>query len=503
MKNNKESTIDDELRSSSKQSIVREVIDKKRKKKNKKKLDGKVSHLGKKRGSPDKSKKKSKLPHLDEEEENSSSKKKRKMNDDTGSVKSSSPREKKRKIGDGSEGESSNKMKGNKEDNDMAEIDELKAKNKKPDNESPHPEPRRVRFSSNVQVFPMNEDDSTEKIYYYEKNGNDSCNTIYNEKNNFAGKRFSPYEDQLIRDAVQKYIAINQLGEDAIERIVYSGKSGLKGCWKEISKDLPWRHFSQVYNRGRLLLQMSELAENRGFTEEEIKKIKDFHAQNGPKWSELAKDLKKNRMHIKDAYRRTRLRQTLNKGKWTQDEYQKLYDLVHRNICAKIHEKKKSKNPMTRDDISWEAISENLKTRVMASCCHKWYDSLASPLVREAKWSDSDDYRLLDALYYQEACCEEDVDWDNLVDKRAGEYCQKRWKEMVRHIGDYKERSFRDQINLLKGRYNFNMLKYVEALKNKNREGDDEEEDGGEQDADKDKEEENEEHDAYKHKEKE
>nr|GMC94457.1 DNA-binding protein REB1-like [Ipomoea batatas]GME19681.1 DNA-binding protein REB1-like [Ipomoea batatas] len=78
---------------------------------------------------------------------------------------------------------------------------------------------------------------------------------------------------------------------------------------------------------------------------------------------------------------------------------------------------------------------------------------LKSPMVAEGIWYDSDDYRLIGALYNLDETCIENVDWDNLVEHRSGEICLKRWKRMVLHIGNHGNKPFSEQVEVLAQRY--------------------------------------------------
>ncbi|MCI38696.1 cyclin-D-binding Myb-like transcription factor-like protein, partial [Trifolium medium] len=37
-------------------------------------------------------------------------------------------------------------------------------------------------------------------------------------------------------------------------------------------------------------------------------------------------------------------------------------------------------------------------------------------MVASDDWSDTDDFRLIDSLYTLDACCMEEVDWDELME---------------------------------------------------------------------------------------
>ncbi|ONK70960.1 uncharacterized protein A4U43_C04F3280 [Asparagus officinalis] len=322
---------------------------------------------------------------------------------------------------------------------------------------------KRVSFSGDIEVFPpkVNSDGEEEE---------------YDEDNLVRGKRFTEAEDQLIKDSVYNYINTNQLGEKGLEMVLNCRKyKEVRGCWKEISATIPYRPLVAVYCRGRSLFERSE---ERGFTEEENEIIRKFHAEYGSDWKKLSGILGKQRIHIKDAWRRIRL-PNRKKGRWSQDEYQSLFDLVNLNLRMKAFEEKKSTNNMIREGISWEAISDKISTRTMSGCCHKWYDQLTSPLVQQGLWADTDDYLLLDALQEQEACTVEDVDWDNLVDGRPGEVCERRWVEMVRHIGGYRERPFIEQLDVLSKRYCGDMLEYRFKQHEKEEEGTEREKEKG------------------------
>ncbi|XP_020702427.1 RNA polymerase I termination factor isoform X1 [Dendrobium catenatum] len=120
------------------------------------------------------------------------------------------------------------------------------------------------------------------------------------------GKRFTPEEDELIRNAVMDYIEANQLGEQGLRKVLHSRdyRREVKGCWKVIAAALPWRPSINVSMRARILFERSE---ERKWKPEELELIKRYHAAHGPKWKEMADMLGKSRVHVKDAWRRIRL----------------------------------------------------------------------------------------------------------------------------------------------------------------------------------------------------
>ncbi|KVI09925.1 RNA polymerase I termination factor [Cynara cardunculus var. scolymus] len=310
---------------------------------------------------------------------------------------------------------------------------------------------KKVSFSGRVEVFPSS-DTEPEK----QKMKGDGL---------VRGKRFTPEEDAIVKEAVLNYIEAHGLGDEGLKMVLNcKSHAGMKKCWQEIATCIPYRPSSAVYYRAHILF---ERAESRAWTPEEIERLKEFHEKDGNKWKMMAEELGKHRFHVKDTWRRIKLKD-LKAGKWSQEEYQSLYDLVNLDLQMKItSEVKQSKHGMLRDNIPWTAISEKLSTRSDATCCYKWYNQLTSSLVAEKKWCDADDYRLIGKLYELDAACVEDVDWDNLLEHRPGDVCQKRWNQMVCHIGHQGSKPFSEQVDTLAKRYCPDLADIREAWDNK------------------------------------
>lgn len=336
---------------------------------------------------------------------------------------------------------------------------------------------KKVRFSDRVEFLSLADNSKgTEKLKDHSKGkkkvGLRRCKRVSkeedptvsnlvvdNEENNHTqkgddgliqGRRFSKEEDEIIERSVLNYIEKHQLGYKGLEMVLKCGYyPEVRDCWREIGEALPSRPHVSVYRRAHVLFERSE---SRSWTPEEIELVKNFHKKYGPDWKTLAEELGKHRVHVKDTWHRIRY-PNINKGSWSQDEYQALFDLVNMDLRMKAFEEKKSKHGMLRDNISWEAVSKRLSTRSNALCCQKWYDQLTSPMVAEGKWADTDDYRLIIALDELDAACQEDVNWDNLLEHRSGDVCRKRWNQMVRNIGEHGTKSFAEQVEILSKRY--------------------------------------------------
>ncbi|KAL6962549.1 hypothetical protein U1Q18_037507 [Sarracenia purpurea var. burkii] len=308
-------------------------------------------------------------------------------------------------------------------------------RNKKPNSvgtgsEDPKPywSSKKVRFSGHVEVFPSSDG----------PRGGKGKNQ---EKRLVQGRRFSLEEDEMIKASVFNYIQARGLGEEGLNMVLHcKSYPQVKNCWKEIGDALPHRPYVAIYKRAHSLF---ERAESRSWTPEELEFVRKFHEEHGPKWKDLANALGKNKIHLKDTWRRIRL-PNKKKGHWSQEEYQSLFDLVNTDLILKAFEEKKSKHGMLRE-----------------------YQLLTSSMVAEGCWANADDYRLLTELVSLDASCMEDVDWDNVLDHRSGDVCRKRWNQMVNHMGEHGNKSFAEQVEILSMRYFPVMLGAREAWDNK------------------------------------
>ncbi|KAL2515320.1 myb family transcription factor [Forsythia ovata] len=315
------------------------------------------------------------------------------------------------------------------------------------------PKPRKsnkkVRFSGHVEVFPPSDDSNSgegEKLV--------------------RGKWFTHEEDEIVSKAVYNYIDEHELGEEGLYMIFNRRKyPEVKNCWKEIGNAIPYRPYTSGYVRASKLFQT---AEHRGWTREEYEIVLKYQKEHGNQWKALADELGKHRFHVRNAWVRIKL-PNLKKGRWSQEEYQSIFDQVNADLKQRVYEEKRSKHGMLRDNISWTAIRNKLGTRNKPKCCIKWYSQLASAMVAEGIWADADDYRQIGALFNLDACCIEDVDWDNLLDHRSGDACQKRWNQVVLHIGHHGNKSFSEQVEVLTHRYCPYLLEAREAWDSKPR----------------------------------
>ncbi|XP_058766349.1 RNA polymerase I termination factor [Vicia villosa] len=358
--------------------------------------------------------------------------------------------------GDGDQGKTKKKNKPShkrksKKDNDFnSNQDEVNDQGKKMKekkeakavtNESPNSasKPKRVTFSEQVEKF--------------------CCDGL------LRGERFTPEEDEKIKASVYDFINSHGLGDEGVDMVMHSScHRETRGCWKVIAQALPYRPKQSVYTRAHVLFENNVFFH---WTPEEREFVRKSFEQHGADWRPVADALGKSRDQVKDLWRRIKY-DGLKRGPWSQDEYQTLFNLVNEDLRIRASEPyRRSQHGMLRDNICWEAISHKLKTRDSAVCCLKWYRELVSSNTGSGEWLDSDDFRMIGALYDLDACCMEEVDWDYLIEHRSGDACRQRWDQMVQHIGDGAGKSFIEQVEILAKRFCPDLLEAREAFENK------------------------------------
>ncbi|KAJ7546912.1 hypothetical protein O6H91_08G060400 [Diphasiastrum complanatum] len=267
-------------------------------------------------------------------------------------------------------------------------------------------------------------------------------------------KRFTKEEDELLKKSIFDYIKSKGWAEaEGLAKIwnSYNSKEE-RGCWKEISNCLPHRAIKSIVSRAHRLLD--EGAHKGKWSQEEEDSLRRLHTQFGHNWRRICSVIGRSSKNVKDKWRLMKVERA--KGQWTQQELLKLCNMVHENLRLKA-KFGKEKNPkdhrVFRDEINWQLISDKLGSRTHSACASEWYHTLASSMVSQGQWATEDDQPFLLRLLESGADDEEAVEWHKLLQHRSGLTCRKRWKHMVRHLGESSHISFGDKLKLLTQRY--------------------------------------------------
>ncbi|KAL3695607.1 hypothetical protein R1sor_009683 [Riccia sorocarpa] len=269
------------------------------------------------------------------------------------------------------------------------------------------------------------------------------------DRKGFKYGHFTKEEDEKVKTAVYDYIKGKKWGEaDGMEKLLRSRMNfERRGAWVEIAKCLP-RPVKQIYARAHILF--SDLKTGT-WSEEEEEKLKELHALHGRDWKTIEKFMGRSGQLCKDKWRKLRLAPILQRGRWKEEELDRLCKYVRWSLKLKEQLGRQKSHRILRDDINWEPIADKLG-RHSTSCAVTWYERLASSLVVEGSWANGDDRRLLRSLMESGASSEEAVDWDTLLDDRDGLTCERRWYQMKRLLSD-QHAPFEDKLEHLIRRY--------------------------------------------------
>ncbi|KAG0581011.1 hypothetical protein KC19_4G217400 [Ceratodon purpureus] len=251
---------------------------------------------------------------------------------------------------------------------------------------------------------------------------------------------YTPEEDGVLKQAVFDYIQEQGWDrEEGLKKILNSRTSEAKGCWHVIRKCLPKRELKRIYARAHRILGPNTLLGK--WTNEETQALMELHSVHGNNWKRIATLVGRDSEACKDKWRYVKWSKSKDYkiGTWSEEEHQKLCELVFKCLHVKAQMAKNGlivkTNRMIRDDINWEFIAEQMGGRGRLDCLCQWYRKMASPMVTTGEWSNGDDQRLLERLMEEFPLSEELVEWDSLLDNRSGEVCKKRWEQMQRTLG--------------------------------------------------------------------
>eukprot|EP00246_Nothoceros_aenigmaticus_P006084 TRINITY_DN18841_c0_g1_i1.p1 TRINITY_DN18841_c0_g1~~TRINITY_DN18841_c0_g1_i1.p1 ORF type:complete len:397 (-),score=60.47 TRINITY_DN18841_c0_g1_i1:252-1292(-) len=288
-----------------------------------------------------------------------------------------------------------------------------------------------------------------------------------NQRTDLITGKFSKREDEILKQSVFDYIQEHGWSQDEGLGKLMSCRSSneCSGCWFEIGNCLPQRSIKALYSRAhRILDEGSHLGK---WTPEEEESLIRLHTEHGPNWAKIAKLLGRYAYNAKDKWRDLKLKGTRITGRLQQDELEKVSAMVHKCIREKSLFRKEDgrvDRRNIRDDINWDAIADTLGTRSHSIYCKAWYVTLASSMVAEGLWANTDDLLLFERLLEGGASADDAVDWDNLLGHREGYICKRRWEQMAKHLGPNRLRPFEERLHLLVKRYAPHLLDSVEGI---------------------------------------
>jgi len=104
----------------------------------------------------------------------------------------------------------------------------------------------------------------------------------------------------MVEKAVFNYTVAHDLGDEGLNMVLHCrSHPEVKNCWKEIGAALPWRLSERIYHWAHVLFER---------TPKEYELIQRFHEKHGSEWKRLADACGKHRFHVKDTWRKIKLK---------------------------------------------------------------------------------------------------------------------------------------------------------------------------------------------------
>ena len=285
---------------------------------------------------------------------------------------------------------------------------------------------------------------------------------------------FSLEEDNIIRKKVQEIAKKHNLSTTDYTWLYNTRKHGKKkkgGLWSQIATALPDRTVTSVHSRGIRLFNSTHgcKGETGRWSKEEDEALKKAVEEHGTSWNKISQIVGRSNDSCKDHWRQV-LQNKMKKVPWTKEEEESLKTHVENFLSERSKSSQQngsgggsgsSSSNLTsgkKDDISWVKVSKELGTgRTPQQCLQKWYKELCPSMVSRGDWGQGEDViflkNLADWCNENRGKREWQTPWEKIVPGRSSAQTNRRWKLMLKHIPDYQDRSFFEQVMYLKGKY--------------------------------------------------
>ncbi|OBS80603.1 hypothetical protein A6R68_21195, partial [Neotoma lepida] len=142
------------------------------------------------------------------------------------------------------------------------------------------------------------------------------------------------------------------------------------------------------------------------YTSEEIQKLKELWQQHGNDWITIGAAMGRSPSSVKDRCRL--LKDTCNRGKWTEEEERILGDVVRELTCTEVDEK-------VTQGVCWTTVAQRVGTRSAKQCRAKWLNYLNWKQTGGIAWTRKDEVTLIHMLAQLDVADENEIHWDDLA----------------------------------------------------------------------------------------
>ncbi|XP_078530319.1 cyclin-D-binding Myb-like transcription factor 1 isoform X3 [Lissotriton helveticus] len=244
---------------------------------------------------------------------------------------------------------------------------------------------------------------------------------------------WSKEEIDLLMSNIDRYLKVRGM-TDASEIIFEMSKDERKDFYRTIAWGLN-RPLFAVYRR---VLRMYDDTNHVGkYTPEEILRLRELRIKHGNDWATIGAALGRSACSVKDRCRL--MKETCNRGKWTEDEERRLAEVVHELTGTDAGD-------AVTQGVSWAAVAERVGSRSEKQCRSKWLNYLNWKQSGGTEWTKEDEMTLILRIIELDVLDENDINWDILAEGwssvRSPQWLRSKWWTVKRQIANHKDVSF-------------------------------------------------------------
>ncbi|KAL1917083.1 uncharacterized protein VTP21DRAFT_5281 [Calcarisporiella thermophila] len=257
--------------------------------------------------------------------------------------------------------------------------------------------------------------------------------------------QWSKTEDQLLREAVQRYMEMNGISQERLEAMLFKETTrNNKEFWQAAARPLPDRPLRAVYHHCKRIFNPENY--KGPWTAAEDLQLKELVAQHGQNWKVIGEHLGRMGEACKDRWRNYLKDGDKKKsGRWTAAEEEQLRNIIEELMATS------EEGRLTDSDIMWNLVSERMgHTRSREQCRQKYHLKLRNMVDGRAReWTRRDDRELLEKIRGLDARDDSEIVWSKLPGGWDGRRNYVRWKAMKKRVVECEGKSPREVAEIL------------------------------------------------------
>uniref|UniRef100_A0A1A8S8N3 Cyclin-D-binding Myb-like transcription factor 1 n=1 Tax=Nothobranchius rachovii TaxID=451742 RepID=A0A1A8S8N3_9TELE len=263
--------------------------------------------------------------------------------------------------------------------------------------------------------------------------------TLTNKGHKWKQGMWSKEEIDILMSNIDGYVKGRGI-EDPAEIIFEMSKEDRKDFYRSVALGLN-RPLFAVYRR---VLRMYDNRNHVGkYTPDEIEQLRALREKHGNDWATIGAALGRSASSVKDRCRL--MKDTCNKGKWSEEEEKRLAEVVYEMAGV-------SPGLAVTGGVSWATVADRVRTRSEKQCRSKWLNYLNWKHSGGAEWTKEDDLNLLRRISTLKVEDENEIKWEDLAwgwsSVRSPQWLRSKWWSIKRQVTNHKEIPY---VVLLKG----------------------------------------------------